>query len=416
MLDFTQTIDKTQNSIILTPSLIEVFSKNVYNPVTFVDTLFKEVINLSASDLLFESNTDTVRVRVRIDGLLYNLGYVSITQFLPISARIKILAKLDSTGKKYIQEGQITIEHEERTVNLRLEIVQTIHGEMIVLRIHEKKNIIMDLNQLGFNPNSLQTYQQILNSQNGLILVSGSTGCGKTTTLYSTLNFINKKQNLNIMTIEDPIEYQMQGINQLQVQNELGFTFAEGLRTIVRLSPNIIFVGEIRDRETAEIAIESSLTGHLVFSTIHANDTVGTLFRLLDLHIEKYLLNASLVGIIGQRLVHINCPDCKENIIPTKEEIDLFMQVLGRPPAKLMKSKGCSKCNNLTYKGRIGIFEVLTFNSSIRKFIREGTSEDEIRLELKKQNFVNLFEDGLLKCEQGITTVSEVIKNNVKQI
>lgn len=411
-----QTVDKNQNAIILTSSLAEVFSKNVYNPVIFVDTLFREIINLSVSDLLFESNIDAVRVRVRLDGQLYNLGYISLPQFAPISARIKILAKLDSTDKKYIQEGQITVEHEERTVNLRLEIVQTIHGEMIVLRIHEKKNIVMDLNALGFQTGSLQIYQQILNSRNGLILVSGPTGCGKTTTLYSTLNYINKNQNLNIMTIEDPIEFQMQGINQLQVQNELGFTFAEGLRTIVRLTPNVIFVGEIRDRETAEIAVESSLTGHLVFSTIHANDSIGTIFRLLDLRIEKYLLNASIIGIISQRLVHVNCPACRENAIPQQSEIDLFKEVLGRPPQKLMKSKGCPECNYLTYKGRVGIYEVLLFDSSVREFIREGTSEDALRAKLKGKKFVTLFEDGLLKCEQGITTVDEVIRNNARQI
>jgi type II secretory ATPase GspE/PulE/Tfp pilus assembly ATPase PilB-like protein len=225
---------------------------------------------------------------------------------------------------------------------------------------------------------------------------------------------LNKNYDNNVITVEDPVEYQLPGVNQMPVKEETGFTFAEGLKSILRLSPDIVLVGEIRDRETALIAVESGLTGHMVLSTIHAPDVIGVIFRLLDLGIETYLLNASLRGVVAQRLVRKNCLHCIEIYQPTPDEVGLFTKVVGRPPTQLKRSKGCPACQGLGYSGRLGIYEVLKLGSNIRNLIRERRSEDELRAALINQQFITLFIDGLLKCEQGLTTISEVMRNSLR--
>jgi type II secretory ATPase GspE/PulE/Tfp pilus assembly ATPase PilB-like protein len=392
--------------------LKDAFSHGTTDPVSFTTTLIREAVNLKASDVLLEPQKESARVRARIDGVLYKLGFIPHESYDAIAQRIKVLAQLDPTEKRRVQEGQFSTQHEKRNINIRVEAAMTIQGELIILRIHEVETIIMQLSQLGFNEDSFSRYLDILKLRSGLIVVSGPTGCGKTTTLYSTIHHINKDKNLNVMTIEDPVEYQMEGANQMQTQNEIGFTFAEGLKTILRLSPDVILVGEIRDRETAEIAVESGLTGQLVLTSLHADDAAGALFRILDLGIESYLLNSSLTGIVAQRLVRKICPDCKTEYQPSPAEVELFQKQIGKKPEKLFKGKGCFSCQNLSYQGRTGIFEVLVMNASIRDLLRRKTNEDQLRQNLNENGFITFLKDGLQKVELGFTTFEEVIKNS----
>ncbi|QQS38678.1 type II/IV secretion system protein [Candidatus Woesebacteria bacterium] len=396
--------------------LERIFSGMKANPVEFVDIIIKEAVKYGASDVLLEPRKDTFLVRSRIDGVLYKFGEMSIDSYPEITSRLKILSGLDPTEKRHIQEGQSTTTIDEKQVNLRVEIAQTVHGELVVIRIHEKKSIAMDLSQLGLNNAAFQTFETMVKQKSGLILVSGPTGSGKTTTLYSTLIKLNENKDQNVMTIEDPVEFHLDGINQMQVDEANGFTFAKGLSTILRLTPDIVLVGEIRDRETAKIAIESGLTGQLVLSTAHAEDSVRTLFRLMDLGVETYFLNSALMGVIAQRLVRKSCTECKEIYQPTQKEIDIFTSVMGRSPKQLIKSRGCEKCNNLGYKGRVGIFEVLYIDSGVRELLRMRANEDRLKEALTKNGFITLLKDGLDKAENGITTIDEVLKNSLRVV
>jgi type IV pilus assembly protein PilB len=406
-------VDK-DNKTLYTEDLNKIFMQDMPDAVTFIDTLIRETIKLNASDIFLEPQQTQLAVRTRIDGELYELGNISLNAYPAISSRIKVVSNLDPTEKRHVQEGQFSFEQDGLTINFRVEIAQTIKGELIVLRIFERKTMIIELSQLGMTQVAYNIYKNMLGNKSGLLLVCGPTGCGKTTTLYSTINELNKYGKFNIMTVEDPVEYQLEGINQMQTQNDTGFTFATGLKTILRLSPDVILVGEIRDRETAQIAIESGLTGHLVLSTLHANDAVGALLRLLDLNIEPYILNSALVGIVAQRLVRKSCQFCREEYQPTQEEKELIIKHLGRPPKQLSHSKGCKQCQNLGYKGRTAIFEMLPTNLKTRSLIRSKASEEELRRTIETEDgFVSLLRSGLEKCEQGSTTLPEVLKNSL---
>jgi len=400
--------------IISNPNIETVLMQSKPDPTFFINTLIQEAVYLSTSDILLEPRKDKVLIRFRIDGVLYELGSTNFDAYSQIASRIKILCNLDITKKKKVQEGQFTIGLEGGEISLRVEIVGTILGELTVLRIHEKKTIIMALSSLGFSEKAFNAYQKMISQKKGLILSCGPTGCGKTTTLYSTINKLNENKEYNVMTIEDPVEFRLEGLNQMQAQETRGFTFAVGLKTILRLSPDIILVGEIRDRETAEIAVESGLTGQLVLSTIHAEDSIGALFRLLDLEIEPYLLNSSLTGIVAQRLVRKNCAACLETYQPTQEELDLFTNIAGHTPNHLIKSRGCEQCQNMKFKGRVGIYEVLVMNARVRDLIRNKVNETELRNTLVKEGLVTLLRDGLEKAEQGITTVQEALRNSLR--
>lgn len=399
---------------ITTPTLSNIFSKGVKDPVSFVNALLYESANLGVSDILFEPRKNRILLRARIDGVLYDLGEVSPDTYSQISARIKVLSKLDPTKKREVQEGQFTFDHEGRVVNLRVEIAQTVRGELVVIRFHERETIVMKLSQLGFSKIAYDDYQEILKHRSGLVLACGPTGCGKTTTLYSTISTINENKNYNIVTIEDPVEFIMEGANQMQTNEATGFTFADGLKTLLRMSPDVVLVGEIRDRETSSIAVESGLTGQLVFSTLHAEDSVGALFRLLDLDIKSYLLNSSLVGIVAQRLVRKTCEFCRKPYDATKGEVDFFKEIMGREPRQMIKGTGCEACKNLAFRGRTGIFEVLTMDAKIRSLIRGKANEDELRTKIKQGGFQTLLKDGLAKSEQGITTIDEVLRNSIR--
>lgn len=410
----TPTSTQPQVQKIINTTLEKLLYQPAPEPVSFVDTVLHEVVRLGASDVLFEPRNETIVMRTRVDGVLYKLGEIGPKVYEHVSARIKVLAKLDPTEKRRVQEGQFSLEYEGKAVNLRIEITQTIYGELVVIRVHERKTIIMELSRLGFNPHAYKSYEAMLKAKSGLILVCGPTGCGKTTTLYSTISKLNEDKKFNVMTIEDPVEFKLEGINQMQTQNDTGFTFAVGLKTILRLSPDIVFVGEIRDAETAQIAVESGLTGQLVLSTLHAEDSIRALFRLLDLGIEPYLLNSSLSGIVAQRLVRKICPDCVETYEPTADEIDIFRKVLGKAPSQLKRGKGCEACQHLAYRGRTGMFEVFSMNARVRELIRRKANEDELRQSLVREGFVTLLADGLSKAQEGITTVEEVLRNSLR--
>jgi len=397
-----------------TQFLTDTFSSGVKNPPIFVNTIISESVKLGASDILFEPNKEVVTVRVRIDGALYIIGTFSRDLYANITARIKILSKLDTTEKRKVQEGQFSLESDSGPINIRVEIVQTVNDELIVFRILQMSSIVMPLSELGMGQVALNDYIEIIKSRSGLILVCGPTGSGKTTTLYSTITYLNKNGENNVMTIEDPVEYQLQGVNQMPVRVESDFTFAEGLKSILRLSPDIILVGEIRDRETAVIAVESGLTGHMVLSTIHAPDVIGVIYRLLDLGIESYLLNSSLRGVIAQRLVRKICPHCRVQYQPSFDEHDVFRKHLNRQPQMLYRGQGCESCQHLGYQGRIGIYEVLKMDSGMRNLIRQQRSEDDLRSSLESHHFTTLLKDGLQKCEQGITTIEEVFRNSLR--
>lgn len=396
-----------------TQRLVELFSTASPDPVKFLNIVLEESITLLASDIFFEPTKENLKIRVRIDGVLYELGRIDGAIYNQISAKVKVLSSLDPTDKTRIQEGQFTKEFEGRAVNLRVEIAQTLEGELIVVRVHERGTIVMQLSELGFSNQAYDSYNKMLRGKSGLVLVCGPTGSGKTTTIYSTISKLAENQN-NIMTIEDPVEFQLEGINQMQVHEKTGFNFAAGLKTILRLSPDVVFVGEIRDDETAKIAIESGLTGLLVLSTIHAQDSVSALFRLLDLGIEPYLLNSAVTGIVAQRLVRKNCEACKTPYQLDADRLTFFEKTMGRPPQKLVRGGGCGACSGLGYKGRTGLYEVLMIDSRLRDLIRRNPNEDVLRQELINVGFVNLLQDGLMKAEMGLTTVEEVLRNSFK--
>ena len=396
------------------PDLTPFFSSGIIDPIKFLNTLFDEAVKVRASDIFFEPTKNSLLVRAKVDGVLYEIGSLTLESYQQVASRIKVMAELDPSEKRKVQEGKINLDKDGVIVNLRVEVANTINGELIVIRIHEKKTIVMPLEELGFSQVAYKNYLNMLSQRSGLILVVGPTGCGKTTTLYSTISKLNEGSVFNIMTIEDPVEFALDGVNQMQVQKETGFTFAQGLKTLLRLSPDVVLVGEIRDKETADIAVESGLTGQLVLSTLHAEDSVGALFRLLDLDIETYLLNSSLMGIVAQRLIRKICTSCKESVAIGKDEADLFQKAVGRPPRQLFTSRGCEYCASLGFKGRMGIYEVLVINSKIRELLRNQVTETDLREKLIFEGYDTLLRDGLLKAEAGLTTVDEVLRNSLR--
>ena len=390
------------------------FTSGMIDPTKFINTLFNEIVKIRASDVFFEPTKSNLLIRVKVDGVLYEVGNLTIESYQQVASRVKVMAGLDPTEKRKVQEGKINIDHDGAIVNLRVEVANTINGELIVIRIHEKKTIVMPLEELGFSQVSYKNYLNMLNERSGLILAVGPTGSGKTTTLYSTISKIDEGGVYNIMTIEDPVEFALDGVNQMQVQKQTGFTFAQGLKTLLRLSPDVVLVGEIRDKETADIAVESGLTGQLVLSTMHAEDAVGALFRLLDLGIETYLLNSSLMGIVAQRLIRKICNSCKEAVNIGKDEAELFQKAVGRAPRQFFSARGCEFCGSVGFKGRMGIYEVLVVDSKIRELVRNKVSETDLRNNLIRSGYETLLRDGLLKAEMGLTTVNEVLRNSLR--
>ena len=380
--------------------------------IRLVNSILTQAVRARASDVHIEPFERELKVRYRIDGLLYNTLTPPRRLQAAISSRIKVMANLNIAERRLPQDGRIRIRVGEKDVDIRVSVVPTAYGERIVLRILDKTSVLLGLEEIGMGEEAYVRYSRLIKRSNGIILVTGPTGSGKTTTLYGTLNKINAPE-LNIITIEDPIEYQLNGIGQIQVNPRIDLTFANGLRSILRQDPDIIMVGEIRDRETAEIAIQASLTGHLVFSTLHTNDAAGAVTRLLDMGVEAFLVSSSVLAIIAQRLVRVICKECRE---PYRPDTSLVKEMgLDRASDPLFegffyRGKGCAACFQTGYRGRSGIYELLAIDDNIRSLIMSGADSSVIRRKAIEQGMTTLFRDGVIKVVKGTTTVDEVLR------
>jgi type IV pilus assembly protein PilB len=373
--------------------------------VKLVDLIIRQAIDDDASDIHLEPRYGKLSLRYRIDGMLYDMPSPSQALYLPIASRIKILSKMDIAEKRLPQDGGFMVKMNKRLIDLRVSTLPTIYGEKVVLRILDKSRVPLDLAKLGFLPQELELIRKGVTASYGLILLTGPTGSGKSTTLYAALNEV-KSETKNIVTAEDPVEYRMDSINQVQVKPDVGLTFANALRSFLRQDPDIILVGETRDLETAEMTIRAALTGHLVFSTLHTNDAASTITRLIDIGLPSYLVTASLRLIIAQRLVKKLCPDCKEPYEVKEEDIPkgikLNSSVIYRP-------KGCDKCNSIGYKGRSVITEIILFDEDLKQAVHKGASSSQIMEIAKKKGTFSLLESGIKRVEEGITSLDEVL-------
>ncbi|ALF11684.1 GspE/PulE family protein [Parageobacillus thermoglucosidasius] len=376
--------------------------------VRLVNQILQLAVEQRASDVHIDPQETKVLVRYRIDGILRTDRALPKHMQSMLTARIKILANMDITEHRIPQDGRIKMNIDFHPVDLRVSTLPTIYGEKIVIRILDLGTALNDIHKLGFNQLNLRRFIELIERPNGIILITGPTGAGKSSTLYAALNHLNSEE-VNIITIEDPVEYQIEGVNQIQVNPNIGLTFAQGLRSILRQDPNIIMVGEIRDRETAEVAIRASLTGHLVLSTLHTNDALSTITRLIDMGIEPFLVATSLAGVVSQRLVRRVCRDCQEEQEPTKREIEIFAR-RGMKIDKLIRGRGCPTCNMTGYKGRIAIHELLVMTDEMRRVILNKEPFSKLRELAIKNRMIFLIDDGLLKVKQGLTTLEEVLK------
>ncbi|TYS51274.1 GspE/PulE family protein [Bacillus infantis] len=376
--------------------------------VRLVNQIMANAAAVKASDVHIDPQETKVAIRYRIDGVLRTERVLPKHMQSVLTARIKIMANLDITEHRIPQDGRIKMNLDFHPIDLRISTLPTVYGEKIVMRLLDLGSALNDLNKLGFNKVNLSRFTDMIEKPTGIVLITGPTGSGKSSTLYAALNRLNSEE-VNIITVEDPVEYQLEGINQIQVNSNVGMTFATGLRAILRQDPNVIMVGEIRDKETAEVAIRASLTGHLVLSTLHTNDSLGSITRLLDMGIEPFLAASSISGIVAQRLVRKVCRDCAETQAPTKREIEIFAK-RGMKIDAIVRGRGCASCNMTGYKGRIAIHEVLVVDDSMRRVIMNGESFSRLRELALKNKTIFLVDDGLLKVKQGITTTEEVLR------
>ena len=378
--------------------------------VKLVNLMLGEAISRGASDVHVEPYEKIFRVRYRIDGMLYDVMQPPLKLKAALSSRIKIMSELDIAERRLPQDGRIKLKMKGREVDLRVSTLPTLFGEKIVMRILDKSSLVLDLTKLGFEQKALQEFDTAIHSPYGMVLVTGPTGSGKTTTLYSALSTINTV-DVNIMTCEDPVEYNLMGINQVQVKEEIGLTFAAALRSFLRQDPDIIMVGEIRDFETAEIAVKAALTGHLVLSTLHTNDAPSTISRLLNMGIEPFLVSASVLLILAQRLCRKICKECKEEEkVPVPALVNVGFTEQEAKSIKCYKGKGCSICNGTGYKGRVALYEVMTVRDEIKELILEGASANEVKNTAVRLGMRTLRMSGLTKIKEGITTIEEVLR------
>jgi type IV pilus assembly protein PilB len=378
--------------------------------VRLVNALIARAIAERASDIHVEPEAGRVRVRLRVDGILHEVMSIPKDLQSPVISRIKVMAGMDVAERRSPQDGRITLVARPQEYDFRISTYPAIHGENVVIRVLEKSAAQITLDKLGMQPEVAEEFARIVASPYGMILACGPTGAGKTTTLYAALNMINSVER-NIITIEDPVEYQLNGVIQANVNRKAGLTFATGLRTIVRQDPDVILVGEIRDSETAEIAVEAALTGHLVLSTLHANDSAGAVARLIDMQVEPFLVASSIVGLLSQRLVRTVCPRCAAPFVPDREllsKLNLGISVDDLEGAR--KGRGCEQCARTGYKGRSGIFEILKMNDDIRAAVIERSSAATIRQIAIAHGMRTLRDDALQKVKDGLTTIEEVIR------
>ncbi|MFP4533074.1 MAG: type II secretion system ATPase GspE [Desulfobacterales bacterium] len=378
--------------------------------IRLVNRLILNAIEARASDIHFEPFESNFKVRFRIDGVLHDIESPPKRLQAAIISRVKIMANMDIAERRLPQDGRIKLKVSSREIDFRVSTIPTLFGESLVMRVLDREMLILDLEKIGFPQNLMAEYMRLINQPYGMILVTGPTGSGKTSTLYTSLSKINAPEN-KIITLEDPIEYYLGGVNQIQVNSKIGLTFAYGLRSIVRQDPDVILVGEIRDKETAEIAIQSALTGHLLFSTLHTNDAVGAVSRLLDMGVEGFLLSSTLLGILAQRLVRVICPHCRAETRPD----DKYIKAMGLSPEEAEKivfyaGQGCEECRYTGYHGRTAIFEYLPVDADIRQEISNRSDSERIKNVAMQKGLTSLRQNGWQKVKQGVTTISEVLR------
>jgi len=374
--------------------------------IRLVNVVLTQALRRQASDIHIEPYEKDIKVRFRIDGILYEIFSLPKRFQAHIVSRLKVMANLDIAEKRLPQDGRIKIKVANKTVDIRISVIPMAFGERTVLRLLDKSISILGLAEMGMAPKRLQIFEKLINKNTGILLVTGPTGSGKTTTLYAAINRINSMEK-NIITIEDPVEYELKGVGQIQVNPKTELSFARGLRSVLRHDPDIIMVGEIRDLETVEIAIQASLTGHLVFSTLHTNDATGALTRLVDMGVEPFLIASSLLAVLAQRLVRRICPECKEPFRPEESTLE----ELGLPKDQVFyHGRGCEACMQSGYRGRTGIFELLVMDNDIRRLLTSGADSVKMKDMAVRNGMATLFEDGLLKVKNGMTTLNEVLR------
>jgi len=378
--------------------------------VRAIDLLILQGVRDRASDVHVEPQEGDLRIRYRIDGILHDTLTLPASVHPALISRLKIMAGMNIAERRRPQDGQITFQLEDREVDIRVASANTVHGEMMVLRILDKGFALMTLPELGFLPDALERYQKCLKMPFGMVVTSGPTGSGKTTTLYGSVNQLDNVGR-NVITIEDPVEYRFDNINQMQVNVQAGVTFATGLRATMRLDPDVVLVGEIRDSETAKIAIQAALTGHLVMTSLHANDTSSVIFRLIDLGAESFLVAQAIVGIVAQRMVRRICPHCARHVPALPEEQLAYEEEMGEHRTEFMYGSGCNFCAGTGYLGRTGIYEVMQVSEDIRRMILTGASGDQIRAQATKEGMVSLWRCGMMMVQAGRTTPYEVLRN-----
>jgi len=386
------------------------------NPVRkLLNLVLLQAIRDKASDIHFEPFEDEYKMRYRIDGVLYEMIPPPKHIAAALSSRIKVMAELDIAERRLPQDGRISLIVQGKPVDLRVSVLPTMFGESVVLRILDRSQIIFDMSKLGFSEQDLSLYHQLIRRPNGIVIVTGPTGCGKTTTLYAAVNELNDIAT-KIITTEDPVEYDLDGAVQVQIRADVGLTFSRCLRSILRQDPDIVLVGEIRDLETAQIAAQASLTGHLVLTTLHTNDAPSSVARLLDLGVEPFLITATIEGVVAQRLVRKICSSCKVPYEPTDDQLfDLRLTREEIKGKKFFRGTGCGKCNNTGYKGRIGLYEIMTFDDEIRQMIMNKASTNLLRAAAKKKGMVLLRENGMTAVYNGITTIDEVVRETITE-
>lgn len=377
--------------------------------VRLVNQIIANGVAQRASDIHFDPQETDFKVRYRVDGVLRTERSLPKHMQNMVTARVKILGNLNITENRVPQDGRIKSTVNFKPVDIRLSTLPTVYGEKIVMRILDLSNAASDITHIGFSERNEQLFRQMIAKPNGIVLITGPTGSGKSSTLYAALTELNV-EGVNIITVEDPVEYRMSGINQIQVKEEVGLTFAAGLRSILRQDPDIVMIGEIRDLETAQIAIRASLTGHLVLSTLHTNSAVESISRLEDMGIEPFLISSSLVGAMAQRLVRRVCRDCGQDVEPTSREKEIFIAQGFYDVKTVRKGKGCSACNDTGYRGRLAIHEILPVDRDLKDLILKRASGNVIRDYMKKQGYHSLLQDGLMKVIEGVTTMEEVLR------
>jgi len=402
-IDFTETTEEAAQSD-------EVVDENSAPVVRLVHLMITEAVQLRASDIHVEPFEERVRIRYRIDGILLERDSPPRRMLAAIISRIKILAKLDIAERRRPQDGRIKVTVGEKELDLRVSIIPTSHGQSVVMRVLDKDSIKVGVRQLGLSEGNFKTFTGLIRRPNGIILVTGPTGSGKTTTLYAALNELNKPDK-KIITAEDPVEYYLQGINQVEVRHKIGLDFAKIIRAMLRQAPNVILVGEMRDAETASMGIQASLTGHLVFSTLHTNDAPGAVTRMIDMGVPSFLVASSVIAILAQRLVRVICPKCKVSHTPAQADLlEAGITPELAAGATFAKGKGCVNCNKKGYRGRLGIFEMMMMTSKIRELSFRGAPSQEIRKAAVQLGMRTLYRDGVDKVLRGVTTIDEILR------